>query len=109
MHPSFSTLINDATQLVRGGNLQAATAAIQRALRGNAPPAAASVNEDGDVIDIEAGKSRALRSLAKYPPAQPRHQARTASSPAGMPGAAASATTSCTFPLAARANACRWS
>ena len=73
MHPSFSTLINDATQLVRGGNLQAATAAIQRALRGNAPPAAAPVDEDGDVIDIEA-REVPCDEPREAPPNAPRHR-----------------------------------
>lgn len=50
MHPDFQRLMQDAARLVRGGDLQAATAAIQGALNGSAPAAPA-----GDfVVDVEA-------------------------------------------------------
>lgn len=56
MNPDFQRLMQDATRLVRGSDLNAATAAIQAALRG---PAAAAVQSPapapGDiVIDVEA-------------------------------------------------------
>ena len=58
MHPEFQRLMADAAQLVRGGDLHGATAAIQAALHGNAagaprapyvPPAPGPI-----VIDVEA-------------------------------------------------------
>ncbi|OZI43691.1 poly(3-hydroxyalkanoate) depolymerase [Bordetella genomosp. 5] len=58
MHPEFLQFMNHATRLTQAGDLGAATAAIQSALRGvgaQAPMAAASVRPaDGDVIDVEA-------------------------------------------------------
>ncbi|GAB3651700.1 extracellular catalytic domain type 1 short-chain-length polyhydroxyalkanoate depolymerase [Ramlibacter alkalitolerans] len=57
MTPEFQRLMADAARLVRGGDLQAATAAIQAALHGNkaAERAAASAPAaDGIVIDVEA-------------------------------------------------------
>src|SRR3954471_24104587 len=58
MHPDFQRLMQDATRLVRGGDLKAATAAIQSALGGTdrtpaaePDPAAAPGNL---VIDVEA-------------------------------------------------------
>lgn len=53
MPPDFQSLMNDATRLVRGGDLQAATAAIQAALNGSAPAAPAAPAGD-IVIDVEA-------------------------------------------------------
>lgn len=53
MHPDFQHLMNRATQLTQSGDLSAATAAIQAALRGF-PAAAQARQEDGDVIDVEA-------------------------------------------------------
>lgn len=53
MHPDFQRLMQDAARLVRGGDLQAATAAIQGALHGSAP--AAPTAPAGDfVVDVEA-------------------------------------------------------
>lgn len=58
MHPAFQRLMSDAARLVRGGDLRGATAAIQTALRGNAPgtPGATDVAPAADdiVIDVEA-------------------------------------------------------
>src|SRR5262245_34572924 len=48
MKPSFERLLADATRLTRAGDLQAATAAIQAALRGTLTPG------DADVIDVAA-------------------------------------------------------
>lgn len=53
MHPDFQQLMNHATRLTQSGDLTAATAAIQAALRGIAP-AARSQQDDSDVIDVEA-------------------------------------------------------
>ncbi len=53
MHPEFQHLMNRAAQLTQAGDLSAATAAIQAALRG-LPAAAAPKNDDADVIDVEA-------------------------------------------------------
>ena len=57
MHPDFQRLMNDATRLVRGGDLQAATAAIQAALHGQpagAAPAAREPAANDMVIDVDA-------------------------------------------------------
>ena len=53
MHPEFQHLMSRATQLTRSGDLLAATAAIQAALRGG-PPAASPWQDDADVIDVQA-------------------------------------------------------
>lgn len=57
MNPLFQRLMTEAAQLTRSGNLQGATDAIQRALHGGAPPAAArpvhSPRDDADVIEAE--------------------------------------------------------
>ena len=53
----FQNVMNEATRLTRSGDLQAATAAIQAALRGGAlgpPGAKADVADVVDTIDIEA-------------------------------------------------------
>jgi poly(hydroxyalkanoate) depolymerase family esterase len=55
MHPDFQRLMNDATRLVRGGHLHAATAAIQAALHGDAAGAAPAAREpaaNDTVIDV---------------------------------------------------------
>jgi poly(hydroxyalkanoate) depolymerase family esterase len=57
MHPDFQRLMNDATRLVRGGDLHAATAAIQAALHGDAAGAAPAAREaaaNDNVIDVHA-------------------------------------------------------
>ena len=62
MHPDFQRLMQDATRLVRTGDLQAATATIQAALHGGAAqvsPATAMPASPGDiVIDVEAREVR---------------------------------------------------
>jgi poly(hydroxyalkanoate) depolymerase family esterase len=50
MHPDFQRILHEATHLTRRGNLQAATRAIQEALRSSG----ASPEPEGDVIDVEA-------------------------------------------------------
>lgn len=52
MHPRFQNLMDQATRLTRSGNLTAATAAIQTALRTGVPAAAAQ--DDTDIIHVEA-------------------------------------------------------
>ncbi len=55
MHPEFQHFMNRATQLTQAGDLTAATAAIQAALRGlPAAAAAAPRDDDADVIDVQA-------------------------------------------------------
>lgn len=60
MNATFARLMAEATRLTRGGDLQAATAAIQAAIGRNAAPTTPSavemidVIEDRDVIDIQA-------------------------------------------------------
>ena len=61
MNPILQRLMNNAAQLTRSGNLQAATAAIQAALGGGVPAAAASTDMR-DVIDVEA---RVVPDLAR--------------------------------------------
>lgn len=53
MHPDFQHLMHRATQLTQTGDLSAATAAIQAALRGGLA-AAPRRQDDADVIDVEA-------------------------------------------------------
>lgn len=53
MHPEFQTLMAQATQLTQSGNLAAATAAIQAALR-PVVGAARPQPDDSDVIDVDA-------------------------------------------------------
>ncbi|WP_343737134.1 PHB depolymerase family esterase [Achromobacter sp.] len=53
MHPDFQHLMHRATQLTQSGDLSAATAAIQAALR-NGLAAAPARQDDADVIDVEA-------------------------------------------------------
>jgi len=50
MNPAFERLMADATRLTRAGDLRAATAAIQAALRGTAPHPPG----DASVIDVQA-------------------------------------------------------
>ena len=54
MNPDFLSLMSQAARLTQGGDLQAATAAIQAALSGSAVPAATATAGDFDVIDVEA-------------------------------------------------------
>ena len=51
MHPEFQQLMHQATQLTRSGDLAAATAAIQAALRGG-PPAVLRRQDDVDASDV---------------------------------------------------------
>ncbi|KQP18133.1 PHB depolymerase family esterase [Pseudorhodoferax sp. Leaf267] len=59
MNPLFNDMLGEATRLTQGGNLQAATELIQRALRGEAAPASAGTAPataraaTGFVIDAE--------------------------------------------------------
>ena len=86
MHPQFQRLMRDASRLVRGGNLPAATAAIQVALRGqsapepSAPELSPAANEI--VIDVDA------REVAE-PGEQPVHAPPPRPSPAS-PGSGGS-------------------
>ncbi|MDQ3059188.1 MAG: PHB depolymerase family esterase [Pseudomonadota bacterium] len=51
--PDFQKLMAEATRMTQGGNLQAATAAIQAALKGGAMPAPGAAADDPNVIDVE--------------------------------------------------------
>src|SRR5690606_30207552 len=56
MHPDFQQLMSHATQLTQSGDLTAATAAIQAALRGVSPastPTPHNWRDDANVIDVE--------------------------------------------------------
>src|SRR5262245_19052701 len=59
MNPSFERLMADATRLTRAGNLGAATAAIQAALRGAMRPA----DDDACVIDVQAREVKTEREI----------------------------------------------
>lgn len=59
MHPDFQQFMNHATRLTQAGDLTAATAAIQAALRGVSPVSAnesttSAWQDDPNVIDVEA-------------------------------------------------------
>ena len=79
MHPDFQRLMNDATRLVRGGDLQAATAAIQAALHGQPAGAAAADREPSPhdmVIDVDAREVDApLLQDHRVTPEEPQHAA----------------------------------
>ena len=79
MNSNFLSLMSEATRLTQGGDLQAATAAIQAALKGGALPAAAARAHDIDVIDVEA---RVIQREAPLPktaePAAPARAAKAA-------------------------------
>ena len=66
-NPSFQNSMAEATRLMRSGNLQAATAAIQAALGGAAMPASV---DDVNVIDVEAHEV-GREAPARPQPAQP--------------------------------------
>jgi poly(hydroxyalkanoate) depolymerase family esterase len=81
MNPLFQRLMNQATRLTRGGNLQEATRAIQRALRGAPapepagmrpaeaePPFVDAANDDKLVIDVEARFVEAPPVAREAPP-----------------------------------------
>ncbi|RYF41805.1 MAG: PHB depolymerase family esterase, partial [Comamonadaceae bacterium] len=76
MNPHFQRLMRDATRLTQGGDLMAATAAIQAALSGTgAPTTAAPSHDEGvidDVIDVDARVvGDAARPVPASQPAQP--------------------------------------
>lgn len=54
MNPQFQHLMNEATRLTRAGDLQAATAAIQAALAGDAPPGTGQPHPAFTAIDAES-------------------------------------------------------
>ncbi|WP_233235472.1 PHB depolymerase family esterase [Bordetella sp. LUAb4] len=55
MHPGFQQLMQQATRLTQAGDLTAATAAIQAALRGGAPAAnSVSALDESNIIDVQA-------------------------------------------------------
>jgi poly(hydroxyalkanoate) depolymerase family esterase len=65
MHPEFQQLMKQATLLTRTGNLTAATAAIQAALRGSASDV--HQQDETDVIDVEAREIPASRTPSQAP------------------------------------------
>jgi poly(hydroxyalkanoate) depolymerase family esterase len=67
MNPIFQRLMDKATRLTRGGDLRAATAAIQAALAGVSPTASAA--NDPQVIDVAAREI-----TAPSPVAAPSHE-----------------------------------
>lgn len=76
MHPEFQSLINQATRLTQSGNLTAATAAIQAALRPGARPVPPH-QDDADVIDVQAWEipdPDAARAPAPSEPIAPEHR-----------------------------------
>ena len=87
MTSDFQNFMRDAGSLMRAGDLQAATAAIQAALQGRAsmPAAASPAAANADVIDVEA---RVLPGTTAQPAAEPR---AAHAGPAGSAAAAAPA------------------
>jgi len=87
MHPEFQQLMHQATQLTRSGDLAAATAAIQAALRGG-PPAVLRRQDDvdaSDVIDVIDVQAWEVPDSARAPdkaPDIPGDAARPAPKPA---------------------------
>ncbi len=69
MNPTFQNLMAEATRLTQGGNLQAATAAIQAALSGVAVPMPTAA-DDVNVIDVEAHEVK-REAPGPQKPAQP--------------------------------------
>ena len=78
-NPAFQNAMAEATRLMRSGNLQAATAAIQAALGGAAAAAAPAAFDDLNVIDVEA------REVGRPAPARPQP---TQPAPPVQPGVA---------------------
>ncbi|CAM3815505.1 PHB depolymerase family esterase [Polaromonas hydrogenivorans] len=75
-NPAFQNSMAEATRLMRSGNLQAATAAIQAALGGAAVPA--SVDDDLNVIDVEA------HEVGRQAPARPQQAQTVKPGPSGQ-------------------------
>ena len=96
MNTAFQKLMNDATRLTRSGDLQAATAAIQAALRRNERRAPAKPGRAFDVIDVHAREVPARTSPRRSSPVSIR-QRPAISSPAVPAAAPRAATTSSTF------------
>lgn len=67
-NPAFQNAMTEATRLMRSGNLQAATAAIQAALSGAAAPAAPAAFDDLNVIDVQAHEVRREADQPQQPP-----------------------------------------
>ncbi|HTM78740.1 MAG TPA: PHB depolymerase family esterase, partial [Devosia sp.] len=70
MHPEFQQLMSHATRLTQSGNLAAATAAIQAALRGGAPTVSTR-QDDSDVIDVQAWEIPESAAASGMPSAAP--------------------------------------
>ena len=88
MNPLFERLMRKATLLTRGGSLQEATRAIQRALSGGATPSAAdrpttapAANDDTLVVEVEA------RVVERAPAPDPAPQPAPQPAPAREGGA----------------------
>ena len=82
MNPSFQRLMAETTRLTRAGDLHAATAAIQAALRGDTAPAGAAASGDVDVIDVEAREVAIDAAAAHVRPAPTPRPAPATSAPA---------------------------
>ncbi|WP_232540177.1 extracellular catalytic domain type 1 short-chain-length polyhydroxyalkanoate depolymerase [Azohydromonas aeria] len=80
MNSAFQQAMAEATRLTRAGDLQGATALIQSALAGQAPPAAARTapSRGADVVDVEARvlDDGALALPLADAPARPAPEAR---------------------------------
>ncbi|NMM07671.1 PHB depolymerase family esterase [Polaromonas sp.] len=89
MNPDFLSLMSQAARLTQGGDLQAATAAIQAALSGSAVPAATDHADVMDVIDVEVREihreAQQTTTSADPEPAAPAPAARPVNpGPAGQ-------------------------
>lgn len=76
--PAFQKMMADATRLTQGGNLQAATAAIQAALSGAALSPASTPHDDPNVIDVDAHvlPPEGAGTAQETPTASPRQSTR---------------------------------
>ena len=90
MHPDFQRLMQDATRLVRAGDLQAATTSIQTALHGHLPAGAATFPLPAAAGHLAGGAARG-RDAPPAPqpppaPARPRLRPPPRPPPADSPG-----------------------
>jgi poly(hydroxyalkanoate) depolymerase family esterase len=80
--PDFQQLMAEATRLTQGGDLQAATATIQAALKGAAMPVPGATADDLNVIDVEAREikrdAQPAQKAQNAPNAQEAKEAREA-------------------------------
>ena len=108
LNASFQTSMAEATRLMQGGNLQAATAAIQAALAGAAIPVSPTA-DDLNVIDVRRMKSAAKRPPGRSPAPRSSPARQASSSAAATPKEQpAAVNTSSSFRRHPSPSHCRW-